>query len=422
MRNLRRRLTSDDPMGFDMVNLMVMLVWIWVIVLLLPLGYLYLLALGSLRKQPPLTIDVFEPSHFFMLAIPAHNEEAVIAETVSQLRKLNYPEQLYDIAVVADFCTDRTAELAREAGAKVYERQSGERGGKSAALSWLFSTALQQQPYHAVVVFDADTQVDPDFLLAVNARLSQGHRAVQGQHIISNPEGGWFPALTWAIFKVDNRFQNLGRSNLGFSAKNMGDSICIRAEVLRELSWGSGLTEDYDLRQKMLLAGAPIFYEPQAVAYGEAPRTWSEARAQRARWLRGTHDSSRNYARKLLKEGLYRKDPVIMEGALQAWLPSYSTLTVLGLGVFAALLGVNRALGSIFPAAAFFALAVILALLFIYPLLGLALDRAPLKAYLVILTGPVYILWRTLLAIKARYGRKRVVWVRTPHGERGNGG
>lgn len=396
---------------------MVILAWLLVIALLFPLSYLYLLAFGSMRKQHAIDSDTFAPAKFFMLAIPAHDEETVIGETVSQLKRINYPKHLFDIVVVADFCTDRTAELAREAGAKVYERQSGERGGKSAALSWLFSTVLPQQPYDAVVVFDADTQVDPNFLMAVNARLSQDHSAVQGQHIISNPEQGWFPALTWAIFKVDNRFQNLGRSNLGFSAKNMGDSICIQAEVLRELVWGSGLTEDYDLRQKMLLAGVRIFYEPQAVAYGEAPQTWTEARVQRARWLRGTHDSSRNYARQLLREGLRRRDPVIVEGALQALLPSYSTLTMLGLLIFAAFLGMNLVFGSIFPAGVFLALVFILALLFSYPLLGLALDRAPLKAYLVILTGPVYILWRTVLAIKSRYGRKQVVWVRTPHGK-----
>ncbi|MCC6956998.1 MAG: glycosyltransferase, partial [Anaerolineales bacterium] len=115
---------------------MVILAWLLVIALLFPLSYLYLLAFGSMRKQHAIDSDTFAPAKFFMLAIPAHDEETVIGETVSQLKRINYPKHLFDIVVVADFCTDRTAELAREAGAKVYERQSGERGGKSAALSW----------------------------------------------------------------------------------------------------------------------------------------------------------------------------------------------------------------------------------------------------------------------------------------------
>ncbi|OQY91678.1 MAG: hypothetical protein B6D39_06205 [Anaerolineae bacterium UTCFX2] len=399
---------------------MAVLAWLVIIALLVPLCYWYLLAFGSLRKRQPFAPDSVEPSQFFMLAIPAHNEETVIEETVARLKRLHYPESLYHINIVADYCTDRTAELARAAGANVYERQSGERGGKSAALNWLFSVTLPHQPYDAVIVFDADTQVDPDFLSAMNVRLSQGHQAIQGQHAISNPSEGWFPALTWALFLVDNRFQNLGRSNLGFSAKNMGDSICIKADLLRKLAWGSGLTEDYNLRQKMLLAGAPIFYEPQAVAYGESPRNWSEARAQRARWLRGTHDSSRNYANQLLKQGLHDKDPMVLEGALQALLPSYSTLTMICLLALMFCFAANLLFGPLFSGAVFAALAGILALLFIYPLVGLALERAPLRAYLAILTGPVYIVWRTVLAIKSRYWQKQVAWIRTPHGKRGD--
>jgi cellulose synthase/poly-beta-1,6-N-acetylglucosamine synthase-like glycosyltransferase len=303
----------------------------------------------------------------------------------------------------------------------VFERESGERGGKAAALAWLFSLTLQNPSYDAVVVFDADTQVDTNFLKAMNARLCRGYRAVQGQHIISNPEDGWFPALAWALLRVDNRFQNLGRTNLGFSAKNMGDSICLSADLLREFGWGSGLTEDYNLRQKMLLAGVPIYYEPEAIAFGEAPRNWSEARVQRARWLRGTHDSSRGYTGQLLEHGLRQKNPVTLEGAIQGLLPSYSSLTMIGLLITVFCLGINLIQGSVFPAAVFETLVVILLLLFLYPLLGLALDQAPPKAYLAILTGPVYIVWRTLLAISSRYGQKRVVWIRTPHGGRGEG-
>jgi 1,2-diacylglycerol 3-beta-glucosyltransferase len=251
----------------------------------------------------------------------------------------------------------------------------------------------------------------------MDARLAQGAQVIQGQHIISNPDDGWFPALTWAMFLVDNRFQNLGRSNLGWSAKHMGDSICFRADVLRRIGWGEGLTEDYQLRQRLLLEGIKIAYEPAAMGYGEAPRTWTQAQAQRARWLRGTHDASQRFAGRLFAESKRCRDAALLDGALQAYLPSYSTLTVLSVICLLFHMLVNWCIGPVLAPALVGTWAVVVAMLFVYPLLGLAVEKAPLKAYLVILSGPLFIIWRTWLALTARLGRKSVTWVRTAHGE-----
>ena len=229
------------------------------LVSLLPLAYLLLLALASVYlASPPIRIRE-RPSTRFTIAIPAHDEASVIGATVRRLCALDYPAELFSVHVVADHCSDHTAALARQAGALVHERNEGPRNGKGAALMWLFQSILDNS-CDAVVIFDADTQVDPCFLCIMDAHLARGAQVIQGQHIIRNPESGWFPALTWAMFLVDNRFQNLGRSNLGWSAKHMGDSICFRAEVLRKIGWGEGLTEDYQLRQRLLLEGIRITY------------------------------------------------------------------------------------------------------------------------------------------------------------------
>jgi cellulose synthase/poly-beta-1,6-N-acetylglucosamine synthase-like glycosyltransferase len=357
-----------------------------------------------------------QPSTRFAIAIPAHDEASVIAATVTRLRSLEYPASLFAVHVVADHCSDETAMLARQAGATVHERNSGPRTGKGAALAWLFGRVLDD-PYDAVVVFDSDTQVAADFLRVMDARLAQGAQVIQGQHVIRNPGDGWFPALTWAMFLIDNRIQNLGRSNLGWSAKNMGDSICFQADILRRLGWGEGLTEDYQLRQRLLLAGITICYEPLARGYGEAPGTWAKARAQRARWLQGTQTASRQFGRQLLAAALQRRDMVLLDGALQAYLPSFSTLSLVCVIALAAQLLLNRLVGGAVPGALIYAWIGVCAALFVYPLFGLALEQAPARAYFVILTGPLFILWRTALAVKARYSRQPAIWVRTAHGE-----
>ena len=396
------------------MNVASMISFTAVLIVLLEVGYLFLLAMASTRR--PSAVVKREPLTRFAIVIPAHDEASVIAATVNRLHSLDYPAELFAIHIVADHCSDETATLARQAGAIVHERDSGPRSGKGAALAWLFERILTG-PYDAVVVFDSDTQVDSNFLRVMDARLAQGAQVVQGQHIIRNPESGWFPALTWAMFLIDNRIQNLGRSNLGWSAKNMGDSICFRADILRRLGWGEGLTEDYQLRQRLLLAGIKISYEPQAKGYGEAPRTWAQARAQRARWLRGTRMASRQLARQLLLTAIRRRDLTMLDGALQAYLPSYSTLTVVGIAALVIQLLLNRLVGPVIPPTLIYTWIGVCVALFVYPLFGLVLERAPARAYFVILTGPIFVLWRTVLAIRSRYSRQPVVWIRTTHGE-----
>jgi len=385
------------------------------LVVILPIGYWLVLAVAALRV-PDRPVLLPQPSTRFVIAIPAHDEDSVIAATVSRLRGLNYPADLFAIHIVADHCSDNTATLARQAGAIVHERNEGPRTGKGAALAWLFERVLDIN-CDAVVVFDSDTQVEADFLQLMAARLTQGAQVIQGQHVIRNPDDGWFPALTWAMFLIDNRFQNLGRANLGWSAKHMGDSICFRADILRRLGWGEGLTEDYQLRQRLLLAGIKISYEPSAKGHGEAPRTWTQARAQRARWLRGTQMASQQLASQLWAEAIRRRDPALLDGALQAYLPSFSTLTVVCFIVLVIQILLAWLVGPIVSAALIYAWAGVCVALFVYPLFGLALERAPAKAYLVILTGPLFVIWRTALAITSRYSRRPAVWVRTAHGE-----
>ncbi len=382
----------------------------------LPLGYLVLLATASIRSSGPKQTDKQLPTHRFIIAIAAHNEADVIAATVQRLRTLDYPSEFFSIHIVADHCSDDTAELARQAGAVVHERNEGPRSGKGAALSWLFQRILSGNEGDAIVIFDADTQVESQFLRVMDARLKQGDQVIQGQHVISNPDSGWFPALTWAMFLIDNRFQNLGRTNLGWSAKHMGDSICFRTDVLRQVGWGEGLTEDYQLRQRLLLEGIKIAYEPKAIGYGEAPLTWAQARAQRARWLRGTFDASQQFAPRLLSEGINRKDSALLDGAVQAYLPSFSTLTMSSVFSLLLHLVINHQFGRVFSGKLIGAWTTMVGILLIYPLFGLALEKAPLKAFLVILTGPFFIAWRSWLALSARFGKRQVTWIRTAHG------
>ncbi|MGB9724529.1 MAG: glycosyltransferase family 2 protein [Chloroflexia bacterium] len=394
---------------------MILVFWaslLFLVIVAVHLAHLYLLAVGVFARRR--TMPGGGHDHRFAILIPAHNEELVIGHTLEELQRLKYPRHLYNVYVVADHCTDRTADRAREAGTICFERQEGLRGSKAAALSWLFgqvrATAI---PYDAYVILDADTWVDDEFLRYMDAALAAGHHVIQGQHRIRNPHDGPYPALAAVMMILDNLFQNQGRSNLGGSAKLMGDSVCFRAETLERFAWaGDSLTEDYELRFRLLLEGVRIHYLPEAIGYGEAPVSWTTARRQRARWLVGTRQARRRYAGPLLRAFLRRPSFALFDGFLQTVLLPYSMMVLFTGLVWA----VNIVLAFTTDLGLALAVAWSAALLLLapYPVLGLICARAPRWAYRALAFGPFFILWRAGMDLLVRLGLKKTTWVRTP--------
>ena len=85
---------------------------------------------GLLEKLRNKKDKVYTPEKRFAIFIPAHNEEVVISDIVDNLQGINYPKELYDVFVVADNCTDKTADTAAKAGAKVLVRFNNTDKGK----------------------------------------------------------------------------------------------------------------------------------------------------------------------------------------------------------------------------------------------------------------------------------------------------
>jgi len=378
--------------------------------ILFRLAYSYVLALAALRR-PPLDLPR-SPSHRLAVAIPAHNEEAAIGRTVSHLGQQDYPSDLFDIFVVADNCRDDTASVAREAGAICLERNSLAERGKGYALAWLFQCIFGcQARYDAVVVFDADTFVDTRFLRVMDAMLSQGSLVIQGKHVIANPTQGWYAAIMYIAFAMENRLRNLGRSNLGLSSKLMGDAMCFARQVLEAYPWQAvSQAEDSEYWTTLLLNGIHVVFAPQAIAYGEMVTTLRTAHHQRARWMRGRAQAARQAALRLLSTGLRHLDWPQLDGALALMMPSYSSLLVLAL--------LSTALWFILPqfthSSSWPWWALTWVGLLIYPPLALLLERAPARLHLYLLSAPFYAFWRTCLRLWTRFGRSDTTWVRTP--------
>ncbi len=128
-----------------------------VIIVIYTVYYFVLAVIGMWRSR---VHKNYTPKNSFAIVVCAHNEEAVVGELVKNLKGLDYPDDLYDIFVVADNCTDKTAEVASAAGANVHERFNKEEVGKGYAMGWMFDRVdKMDRKYDAFLIFDADNLV-----------------------------------------------------------------------------------------------------------------------------------------------------------------------------------------------------------------------------------------------------------------------
>ncbi|MEI6285177.1 MAG: glycosyltransferase family 2 protein [Bacillota bacterium] len=275
---------------------------------------------------------IFEaPVSRFALVVAAHNEEAVVGQLVENFYALNYPRELVDIYVVADNCNDKTAEIASNAGAKVFERFNKSKRGKGYALEWLLGKLFAiNKKYDGVCVFDADNLVHPDFLKIMNNRLLRGEKIIQGFIDAKNPNDSWTAATFAMMFWVVNHVWHLAKYNMGLSCVLGGTGMCISYELLKKFGWGATcLVEDMEFTMKALAIGIPTTWAHEAIVYDEKPLTFKQSWIQRKRWVQGQFDVASRYVPILIKNGIKRRDIRIFEGItplLQPLFLIFSTL------------------------------------------------------------------------------------------------
>ena len=289
------------------------LVWIITIFWL----YQLVISLCSLvkLKDKPLLIN---KKHRFMAVIPAHNEEAVISNLIESLKNQDYDKDLYDIYVIADNCTDRTAEIAKQAGAIVYERFDPIHKTKGYALNWFLNQKLKEEDsYDALFIFDADNIVDKNFIKNMNKKLCQGEDVVQGYRDIKNPTDSWITAGYAIFYWTMHRFYHLARYNLGLSPLLNGTGFMVRMDVLKPDGWDTQtLTEDIEFSLKRIIKGKKLGWATDAIVYDEQPVGFKQSWSQRSRWTVGHIQCISLYTKQLAKAVKEHKTLMNFDGLL----------------------------------------------------------------------------------------------------------
>ncbi|MCH8830818.1 MAG: glycosyltransferase, partial [Planctomycetes bacterium] len=213
--------------------------------------------LGSMRTAS----TTGEPTRVAVL-IPAHNEEHVVVETLNTL--LPTLKSGDRAVVIADNCSDATAELARSAGAIVVERFDRQRRGKAFALEFGLSS-LQNDPPDVVVVLDADCSVEPSLVRRISELAHARNRPVQGRNLsVAGKQGNPVHAVSELGFRFKNLVRPLGVAKLGLPCHLMGTGMAIPWKLFRETSLaGDHLAEDMQFGVELALKGHAALFCPE---------------------------------------------------------------------------------------------------------------------------------------------------------------
>lgn len=254
----------------------------------------------------------------FAVLVAAHNEEKVIGALLENLKRLNYPKELYDIFVICDNCTDRTAEIVRSFGVNACVRTNPNLRGKGYAIEWMLKELWKQpRSYDAVVMFDADNLVSPDFLIHMNNDLCSGARVIQGYLDTKNPSDSWITGAYGITYWFCNRLWQLPRKNLRMANFLGGTGMCFETQLLKEMGWGAtSLVEDLEFTVRCVQRGVYPVFNYDAKVFDEKPITFQASARQRLRWMQGHFTVARKYFLPLLWQSVKERNLAKFDTAL----------------------------------------------------------------------------------------------------------
>ena len=305
------------------------------LLLALPAGLLCLQLAAALwprrAQRPPAVPPAAPPRPRLTVLVPAHNEESGIALTLASIQQQLAPGD--DLLVIADNCSDHTAEIAFSMGAAVTLRHDPRQRSKAAALvhglRHLAATGMRPE---LLILVDADCWLDQHALDHLAARCVATAAPVQALYLMhAAPCAG--PARRAAAFawRVKNHLRALGRHRLGMPCQLSGSGMAFPAALLAPtLLDRSGLVEDLELGLALAAQGHAPAFCAQAVVHSLFPDRDSAAQTQRTRWEHGhLHLIRRDGARHLWRS-LRRRDWPYAALAWDLCVPPLSLLLMLG--------------------------------------------------------------------------------------------
>ena len=350
----------------------------------------------------------------FVLLIPARNEEQLLPMLLASIQQLTYPAEQFTTAVIADNCTDRTAGVARDAGALCFERRTTGPSDKTQALQHGHGKiAAQAAAANAVIcIIDADCVLAPDYLTELDRLYSQPNApmAVQSYRSVSNKFESDVTVLDAAAEALRQWVQSGTRQWLGQDGFLFGLGSSMRESVFAKVVAlpSTSLAEDKEWKVYLTSKNIRVAYCPTARLSYEVVSDATAFQQQRNRWLTGYFQSFRTHGISMLLRGI--------RGANLAQLDLAGDLLQLPRSILVLAALFFGLLAQLYPQFALVSgwvwLGIILAF-GVYGSLGLRLIGAQLRHYLLLFSGVKLMAMVIKSSGAAVIGRGAEVWAAT---------
>jgi glycosyltransferase involved in cell wall biosynthesis len=264
--------------------------------------------------------------------VPAHDEGTGLLPTVMDiLAQLRRSDRLL---VVADNCTDNTAEVAKAAGAEVIVRNEPDQKGKGYALAFGIDH-LSKDPPDIVVMIDSDCRLADNAIHQLAAACATVHRPVQALYLMVSPNAS---PINYRVAEFAWRIRNLARPlglrALGFPCQLMGTGMAFEWNTLRLVDLASeSIVEDMKLGLDLALSGSPPVFCPFLGVTSQFPTSIEGSHSQRLRWEQGHVGMIVNAVPRLLLTAIMRGNLDLLVMALDLAVPPLTLLGILTVGM-----------------------------------------------------------------------------------------
>jgi cellulose synthase/poly-beta-1,6-N-acetylglucosamine synthase-like glycosyltransferase len=368
---------------------------------------LVLLTVSGILRPRHRTAEPAGPPHAIAklaVVVPAHDEAGTIVRCIQSLSRCDPARcgTATTIVVVADNCTDSTAELAESAGARAVVRIDVLRCGKGYVLEDTFAMLLAEG-FDGVIVIDADTIAEPNLLVEIVLLLESGADGVQTRYGVLNYNVSMRTRLMNIALMAFNVLRPRGRDRLGLSSGILGNGFALsRATLVAVPYTAHSIVEDLEYHLRLVEDGRRIEFADRTTVRADMPAGVSGAATQRARWEGGRIRMIADHSIRLF-DGILHGNAKLVEPLLELLLLPLTFQVVL---LLATMLIPFRA-GRIYALAG-------LVVVGVHVLAGIRVGGGSVKDCASLFAVPFYVAWKlTMSPAIVKMARHNTPWVRT---------
>lgn len=238
---------------------------------------------GSVKRRKKTELLTEATYGRIVILVPAYKEDSIILSTATSYAALNYPEDKYELVVIADSLQPETLTSLEASGIRTIS-VSFDKSTKARSLNAAF--AQLEEEYDIALICDADNVLEPDFLLKINKAYQNGEYVIQAQRVAKNLDTP-FAVLDAANEIIANHIYRKGANSLGLSSSVIGSGMAFHFPLIRDIMKEIDATGGFDKVLQLLVVsrGYSIYYLEDAHIFDEKVESSATFSNQRKRWM-----------------------------------------------------------------------------------------------------------------------------------------